>query len=494
MTEKSPPHPNHSSPGRQNDRGCLVSVQGVGKTFRLYRNPKDRLKQSLLEMLPRGARYPKKEYAKEFKALEDISFQVGPGEVLGVIGPNGAGKTTLLQILAGVLSPTTGTVERFGRTSALLEIGSGFDPEFSGRENIYIHGAILGLSKKEMDNRMEEILDFAGIGEFADQPVKYYSSGMFVRLGFAIHACLEPEILLVDEVLAVGDVFFQQKCHARMEQLIRKGAAVVLVSHAMGLVEKYCTRTLLLHEGRGLYLGDTGTAVDRFFALNRPFSRETVIPDDPRAYSPASSGEKESVFLPGVPDWPAREVLLDLSQASITGETDWARLTAAALTDAHGRARNLFEVGEPAVFFLEFLVLKEIRVPVGGVGIINSANINVHTRSSLQCNTDAPARVRAGSRLRFRQWVRLDLEPGDYTFMTALASLSPGDRARAEKMDNASLIARHQVLLRARRLGAFTVTERGNGMARPFYGCAGLPGDCSLVVIQGEKEDDGGSC
>ena len=201
-----------------------------------------------------------------FQALADISFEVRPGEVLGVIGENGSGKTTLLQIVAGILSPTEGRISTRGRKAALLELGSGFDPEFTGRENVQINGAILGLSDREILGRMDEILEFADIGDFADRPVKTYSAGMSLRLAFAVQACLSPDVLLVDEVLSVGDVFFQLKCHRRIEKLVSRGAALILVSHNMAQVEKYCGRVLVLDRGRCDFLGDPNVAVHRYLS------------------------------------------------------------------------------------------------------------------------------------------------------------------------------------------------------------------------------------
>jgi lipopolysaccharide transport system ATP-binding protein len=186
-----------------------VSVHNVNKRYLLYDRPQDRLKQSLFWRFG-------KSYGREFWALRDISFEIRRGEALGIIGRNGAGKSTLLQIIAGTLQPTSGVVHVSGRVAALLELGSGFNLEFTGRENVYLNGAILGFSRGEMEQRFDEIAAFADIGDFMDQPVKLYSSGMFVRLAFAVQACVEPDVLIVDEALAVGDVVFHQKCYARL--------------------------------------------------------------------------------------------------------------------------------------------------------------------------------------------------------------------------------------------------------------------------------------
>ncbi len=204
----------------------------------------------IMPRIQRWLRRPVKQYYTEHEALRDISFTVGRGETLGIIGRNGAGKSTLLQIICGTLQATTGSVQINGRIAALLELGAGFNSEFSGRENVFIYGSILGLSRQEIAARFDEIADFAAIGEFIDQPVKTYSSGMYVRLAFAVSVCLDPEILIIDEALAVGDVKFQAKCFRRFEELVARGTTILFVTHSTEQIVRHCDRAILLHEGR----------------------------------------------------------------------------------------------------------------------------------------------------------------------------------------------------------------------------------------------------
>jgi ABC-type polysaccharide/polyol phosphate transport system ATPase subunit len=227
-----------------------VSLQNIGKAFRLYQNQRDRLKEIIFS--PFGKRY-----GQDFWALRDINFEVERGETFGVIGRNGSGKSTLLQIIAGVLQPTTGSVQAQGRVTALLELGSGFSPEFTGRENIFLSGAILGLSEKTMRDKLEEIIDFAQIGEYLDQPVKLYSSGMYVRLAFSVATSVEPDVLIVDEALAVGDAGFVIRCMQRMKHMKERGATIVLVSHDVHAVRSLCDRAVWLHAGHIKSLGET---------------------------------------------------------------------------------------------------------------------------------------------------------------------------------------------------------------------------------------------
>lgn len=226
-----------------------ISARNLSKMYALYTRPRDRLKQSLWQALPRfGAATPRK-FSEDFWALKNISFDIQPGESVGVIGRNGSGKSTLLEIIAGTLAPTGGEVRINGRVAALLELGSGFDPEFTGRENVYLNGAVWGLSQKEIDNIFDDIAAFANIGQFIDQPVKLYSNGMFVRLAFAVQTFVPKEIFVVDEALAVGDTAFQRKCLASLEQFKESGGTVLLVSHDTQTIVRQCDRCLLLHQG-----------------------------------------------------------------------------------------------------------------------------------------------------------------------------------------------------------------------------------------------------
>ena len=238
------------------DSNLAISVREVTKVYRLYEKPIDRLKESLS--------LTKKKLHKDFFALDKLSFEVKKGETVGIIGTNGSGKSTILKIITGVLTPTTGTVEVDGNISALLELGAGFNSDYTGMENIYMNGTMMGFSREQMDEKIPDILEFADIGDFVYQPVKTYSSGMFVRLAFALAINVEPEILIVDEALSVGDVFFQSKCYARMEQMMKNGTTILMVSHDMGSIIKYCDKVVLLNRGKFVAEGDAGEMVDLY--------------------------------------------------------------------------------------------------------------------------------------------------------------------------------------------------------------------------------------
>ncbi len=235
-----------------------IRLDGVNKFYNIYDKPYHRLLQGIF----RG----KRTFHDVFWALKDISFEVRKGETLGIIGANGAGKSTLLQIVSGTLRPSSGRVEVFGRVAALLELGAGFNPEFSGRENVFVYGSVLGIPKEEIEARYDEIAAFADIGEFIDQPVKKYSSGMYVRLAFAISACVDPDILIIDEALAVGDTRFQIKCVQRLRKLREQGKTILFVSHSMEMVKRFCENAVWLKHGEICQQGPASYVCDSYYA------------------------------------------------------------------------------------------------------------------------------------------------------------------------------------------------------------------------------------
>ena len=236
------------------ERPIAIEVKDVRKMYKLYEKNSDRLKEAL--GLSRTKKY------KEHFALNGISMNIYQGETVGIIGTNGSGKSTILKIITGVLNPTSGEVNVNGRISALLELGAGFNMEYNGIENVYLNGTMLGFSEKEIDEKLQDILDFADIGEYVYQPVKTYSSGMFVRLAFAVAINIEPEILIVDEALSVGDVFFQAKCYHKFEEFKKQGKTILFVSHDLSSISKYCDRVILLNQGNKLGEGSPKEMID----------------------------------------------------------------------------------------------------------------------------------------------------------------------------------------------------------------------------------------
>lgn len=449
----------------------VVTVCGVGKMYRLYNRPQDRLKHQLFQRFG-------KHYGQEFWALQDVSFEVNRGEMFGIIGCNGSGKSTLLQLLAGIFQPTTGAVQVQGRVAALLELGSGFNPEFTGRENVLMNGAVLGVPRAEMAERFEQIAAFADIGNFIDQPVKTYSSGMFVRLAFAVAINVDADILLIDEALAVGDIFFRQKCYQHLEALHERGVTIILVSHAMMEVEQFCQRALLLHHGSVQFQGAATDAVKWYYLLEQN-NRLTDQPAPPLPPAPPFLPECEEALF-----WPAPDAFLD-----ITGVTQvangWARCTGVAICNAQGQPCHVFQQGETVSFLYEFELLRDIEVPIGGLIIQNDKGVHVHGKNTLQYECDAPKRVVQGTRLRFHQDIALEIAPGEYTFTIGLATLNQHDfayRSRYAYVDLAPKVVR---LCHLPTVGQFAVILRYSGepVQLLHHGVANLPGQCHLTAI-----------
>ena len=247
--------------------GTAIEVKHLSKRYEIYPTPRDRLKQFLVPRLQRSIGRKASSYFKEFWALRDVSFEVKKGESVGILGRNGSGKSTLLQIITGTLSPTAGAVRTQGRLAALLELGSGFNSDFTGRENAYVNGALLGFSPQQIDNRIDDIAAFADIGSYLNLPVKMYSSGMLLRLAFAIQVQLEPDILIVDEALSVGDALFQKRCFRKIEQLLSRGTTLLFVSHDQESIRTLTNRSLLLSNGSAVAWGRSSDVVLQYRRL-----------------------------------------------------------------------------------------------------------------------------------------------------------------------------------------------------------------------------------
>lgn len=254
-----------------------IRVQNLSKCFQIYSTPRDRLKQFIFPRMQRVAGQTPKQYFREFWALKDISFEIKKGETVGIVGRNGSGKSTLLQLICGTLTPTHGTAETNGRVAALLELGAGFNPEFTGRENVYMNATIMGLKEEEIDAKFEEISAFAEIGEFIERPVKTLSSGMYVRLAFAVQVCVDPEILIVDEALAVGDAYFVHRCFNRLREMKERGKTIIFVSHDATSVQRMCDRAFLLETGAMVFKGKPDVVIAKYRASM--FGFQKIISD-----------------------------------------------------------------------------------------------------------------------------------------------------------------------------------------------------------------------
>ncbi|WP_442888798.1 ABC transporter ATP-binding protein [Congregicoccus parvus] len=466
----------------------VITSRSLGKTYRIWDRPSSRIVSPVQEwfasLLPgesqTAARLRSRagSHYRDFHALSDVSFEIRRGESFGIIGRNGSGKSTLLQILAGTLRASSGEFTVRGRVAALLELGSGFNPEFTGVENVILNGSILGLSRAEMHTRLPRVAAFADIGDFIHQPVKTYSSGMMVRLAFAVQTIVDPDILIIDEALAVGDVFFQQKCFKRLEELRARGTVVILVSHAMGIVEQYCDRALLLDHGRVRALGPSPEVIKQYYLIHREVNAPPAGAHV-RETNDSSTVERIETRDEG---WPGEDAFFDLSNVRQIADGK-ARCLALGLTDEQGRPSRFFQQGEVAHFYYAFEILEDIETPVVGIVLFNARNIIVHGKNTLEYGCTMPARVHAGTVLRFRHTVKLDLEITHYTIETGIASISAADLRNAGEMhhnDLTACVVRHCHLT---GIGPFEIgfRLRGSPVQLLHHGIANLPGDVELL-------------
>ncbi len=413
--------------------GVAVSVRGLSKTFRRVSAgyPFRTLKSALVDRsLVRDLR-PE----ESIRALDSITFEVPKGEAVALVGGNGSGKSTLLKVMAGLLRPTSGTIETSGRVAALIELGAGFHPEISGRENVFINGAVLGLKRSQIEARYDDIVSFAGLEGFIDEPVKNYSSGMYVRLGFAVAIHTDPEILLVDEVLAVGDAAFAHRCLRRIEEFLASGRTLVLVSHDLGLVEELCDRALWLDSGRLIRSGHPRQVADAY--------REAIAEAEGREHQEAKNAAAVAPLVDG--DQP------ESSPETLRWGSGAAEITAARLLDADGRETYHLRSGSEARFVLDARAHAALDDFVFGIAIT--------TPRGVECwgtNTDLgglrPRRFEGAATVVVR-CPELRLAPGEYLVDLAIHARdgAPYDYRRG--------------------MFAFTVTaqERGVGIYFPTH-------------------------
>lgn len=471
-----------AGPGRG---GCAVKdmdelaidVRNVSKCYQVYGKPSDRLKQALYPRVQHAIGKQGGRYFREFWALKDVSFSVRPGEAVGIIGRNGSGKSTLLQLICGTLALTAGEIETNGRIAALLELGSGFNPEFSGRENVFMNGAVLGLSEAEISSRYDRIVEFSEIEDFIDQPVKTYSSGMFMRLAFAVQAHIDASIVIIDEALTVGDVFFRQKCYARLDQLREAGAAILLVSHSMPDIEQYCERAVMLDQGVMRFVGSSAEAAKRYYLLNQDAGRETVID------SPLLQESSPEVSEGSGKCRPPAEAFLDISDKSQVSNGR-GRCTGVAVLNADGAPSSTFRQGERVTFYYEFEVNGDVGVPICGMTITNERGIIVHGKNNLQYPGEVDATNASSRRIACFQEISMELAAGEYTFQVGLAATS---RRYWESRDKKPYEAEMSYVTRichVANVGSFSV---GMGLRNgvtflSHHGVADLPGAIRIHI------------
>jgi len=432
---------------------AVIVVSDLSKRFKLYKNPWDRM----IEWLTwgRAVRH------EAFWALQGIDFEVKRGECVGIIGVNGAGKTTLLKILSRALYPTTGQAEIKGRLVSLLELGTGFHPEMSGRQNIFQSARLLGFPEAYVRRRLPEILNFARIGEFIDQPVKLYSSGMFVRLAFSLFAHLEPDVYIVDEALSVGDIFFQQKCFERFRELRRQGCTILLVSHDTEAITHLCDRAILLHEGKLASEGDAASVVHDYFALMGQ-SMESGSPASPNRAGVPLGGARDK--LGHVPEGVRRQLQGPLPGTHAQAGTRATEMVGFAVSDSEGNPAWTISSGGT----LRFWYLVEARDHIDdlnvGIHFYDRRGILVFALGTANCRLTLP-RLEPGARLLCAVSVTLAVQPGEYTLLPQTGGLTGGSPEPGLLHD------------RLESLPPVVVTHRDFAGVTPFYGLVDLPAD-----------------
>ncbi len=376
---------------------AAITARNLSKMYRIYPTPKARMREMLREMAGLGGQ----PLYREFWALRDVSFDVPKGETLGIVGPNGSGKSTLLEMVTGILEPTTGRVRASGRVAALLELGAGFNPEFTGRENVFMNGEIMGLSRQEVERNFPRIAAFAEIGDFMDQPVKTYSTGMLVRLAFAAAIHVDPEILVVDEVLAVGDAIFSNRCVRKFQELKERGVTVLLVSHDLALVKLLADRALLLYEGRVLAEGDPSDVINRYNAL---------VLDRQRAFLTEQPSEPAGP-LPGE----------DLPEFSFRHGDRRAEVVRAELLNEQGQPVRVVESGQPVRVRVLARFAEPHPAPVVGMMIRTRIGMEVFGTNTLLENIPMGPTA-AGEALEVSFHFHCWLTPQEYTLTVATQS------------------------------------------------------------------------
>ena len=411
-------------------RDAAIEVTGLGKRYEIYDRPYQRLLQTIL----RGRRT----FYREFWALSDVTLTVRRGETVGLVGRNGSGKSTLLQLVAGTLHPTTGSVRTSGRIAALLELGSGFNPEFTGRENVYLNGAILGISRREMSEAFGAIESFAEIGDFIDQPVKTYSSGMLVRLAFSVAVHVTPDVLIVDEALGVGDTAFQSKCLARIREMQRSGVAILLVSHAPNTIIEFCDRAAYVDRGRVVAVGNCREILELY--TNDIVSRAggTPLPAPRRASSDDDTVTREGRATP-----------------QPLGPKPATELVSVTLVDDGGTAKQAFSRGESVTVRVEASFHRDNPSPCLGIQLRSPDDIVLWT-----CTTqmlDLPlAPQAAGARATYAWRLRANLGGGRYVISLGIGDRSTGTYLHHSRMHYAG---HFDVLPEARRGAGFLEPE-----------------------------------
>ena len=426
-----------------------IKVENLSKCYQIYDQPRDRLKQFVLPRLQRTMGREPKQYYQEFWALKDVSFEVKKGETVGIIGRNGSGKSTLLQILCGTLNPTGGTFTTNGRIAALLELGSGFNPEFTGRENVYMNAAVLGLSTEEVDQRFNDIAEFADIGQFIEQPVKTYSSGMMVRLAFAVIAHVDADILVIDEALAVGDAFFTQKCMRFLREFMDQGT-VLFVSHDTSAVVNLCNVAVLLNKGKVTEIDTPKAVIEHYLSIVYESTQDVNGVKNTKKIEPTIH-EKSLIKYPDF-----REHLINSSSLRNDIEifqfnsdvhgfgTGDAKIMSARILDQKGEPLSWVVGGEDIVFEIRCLAFKDILSPIIGFQFKDRLGQVIFADNTfLSYENNSQSVVENGEIVAIFEFRLPILPSGEYGISVAIAEGTQNSHVQHHWMHDALMVSVH---------------------------------------------------
>ncbi|MDB9315584.1 ABC transporter ATP-binding protein [Spirulina sp. CS-785/01] len=445
---------------------CVLQVENLGKCFKIYQNPWDRAREWL--------NFNKTCYHQPFWSFRNIFFKVKRGHFFGIIGQNGAGKSTLLKIITGILTPTEGTYQLNGKVLSLLELGTDFNFALTGRENAIARSKLLGFPPDYIQTRLPEIIDFSELGDFFDRPVKLYSSGMKARLAFSLFTFLDCDVLILDEVLAVGDIFFHQKCYARLEELIKKKVTIILVTHNLATVRQFCDEILLLHRGQQIFLGDPKQGLVKYHQLRTsPLSLTSPFPTQRKPVEPKGANSTQDFF------WPTDDNLIAFECSTFNS----AQLLRYGMCDEAGQLSTTFEQGEKIWFCCEFLVKETLAVPLVSMSITNKFNVLVHSKSSYQHQAKVPTCVEGGSLLRFCRQVKLSIGAGDYVLGVFLGVIDEDIYKAIDELPSVEINRHISIRDAYSRVGVFSVRIPYGITEESHWGICNLAGDCQVQVV-----------
>lgn len=394
-----------------------VNIQNISKVYRLYDNPVERMKDVL--------NLTKKKKYQEYYALNDISFQVERGQTVGLIGTNGAGKSTLLKIVTGVLTPTTGQVTVNGKIAALLELGAGFNMEYTGLENIYLNGLMMGYTREQMEERVQDVIDFAGIGEFIHQPVKTYSSGMFARLAFAVAINVDPEILIVDEALSVGDIYFQAKCFNKMEEIKKKGTTILLVTHDMSSVIQYCDKVVVLNKGEFLKEGNAKEMVDIYKKLLVNQYDTSIHSDLPEEENKNEHVQQRSSGI-SASDGSSWKESLQINAEKLTYGNNKAEIIDFGIFDKDGNLNNMLDKKELFEIKMKVHFKQDVEKPIFALTFKDAKGTEITGTNTMYENKNIEKGL-AGQTYEISFKQEMQLQGGEYLLSFGCTGFEDGD-------------------------------------------------------------------